>query len=112
MAEYLLLVHTEQGFVAPAIGGAASSPFEAFMKRNADRLLGGAALAGAETATSVRTDADGNVSVTDGVFVESKEVLGGYWVLQAADLDEAIAIAKEIPVRGGGVEVRPIAIRS
>ncbi|MHA7984941.1 YciI family protein [Rathayibacter sp. CAU 1779] len=112
MAEYLMLVHPDPAFVAPAPGTEVSSPYRSFMETYADHLLGGAALTGPETATSVRTDADGNITVTDGVFVESKEVLGGYWVLQAADLDEAISIAKQVPVRNGGIELRPIAIRS
>jgi hypothetical protein len=48
------------------------------------------------------------VTVTDGPFVESKEVLGGYYLIEADDLDAAIAIAKQTPARFGGVEVRPI----
>ena len=46
--------------------------------------------------------------VTDGPFVETKEALGGYYVIEAADLDQALAIAKVCPAPYGGVEVRPI----
>ncbi len=46
--------------------------------------------------------------VTDGPFVETKEVLGGYYLIEAPDLDAALAIAKQTPARFGGVEVRPI----
>jgi hypothetical protein len=60
------------------------------------------------TATSIRRDERGSVVITDGVFVESKEVLGGYYVIDADDLDEALAIAAQVPVPFGGVEVRPV----
>jgi len=46
----------------------------------------------------------------DGPFVETKEALGGYYLVEAADLDEAIAMAKDIPMPGGGVEVRPVMV--
>jgi len=69
------------------------------------RCLGGAHLQPAETATTVREG-----MVTDGPFADTKEVLGGYYVLDAADLDEALEFAQRIPaVRlGGAVEVRPL----
>lgn len=59
-------------------------------------------------ATSIRTDADGTMVVTDGAFAETKEALGGYYLIDVADLDEAIAVAKQVPAPSGGVEVRPI----
>jgi hypothetical protein len=46
--------------------------------------------------------------VTDGAFAETKEALGGYYLVEAADLDEALALAKQVPMPFGGVEVRPI----
>ena len=46
--------------------------------------------------------------VTDGPFAETKELLGGYYVIEADDLDAALAIAKDVPAKFGGVEVRPI----
>ncbi|MDT4917804.1 MAG: hypothetical protein QOH89_2504, partial [Pseudonocardiales bacterium] len=60
------------------------------------------------TATTVRPDGADGFTVTDGPFVETKEALGGYYLVEAADLDEAIALAKQIPVVSGGLEVRPI----
>jgi hypothetical protein len=53
----------------------------------------------------------GEVMLTDGPYAEAKEVLGGYFVLETADLDEAIAWAAQIPAawRGGKIELRPIA---
>ena len=62
------------------------------------------------TATTVRPDGDGGFTVTDGPFVETKEALGGYYLVEAADLDEAIELAKQVPVLDGGVEVRPIMV--
>jgi hypothetical protein len=48
------------------------------------------------------------LEVTDGPFVETKEALGGYYVIDAPDLDTALAVAKTVPARFGGVEVRPV----
>jgi hypothetical protein len=66
-------------------------------------LLGGEALEPSSTATTVRNDI-----VTDGPFAETKEVLGGYYLIDARDLDHALEIAKLCPAPYGGVEVRPI----
>jgi hypothetical protein len=60
-----------------------------------------------ETATTVRVQ-DGRTLTTDGPFVETKEALGGYYLIEANDLDQALAIGKLCPAGGGGVEVRPI----
>jgi hypothetical protein len=62
-----------------------------------------------ETATTVRVQ-DGRTLTTDGPFAELKEAIGGYFVLEADDLDEAIAIASRVPAArlGGAVEVRPV----
>src|SRR5690348_9781312 len=51
-----------------------------------------------DTATVVRATADGDIVVTDGPFAETKENLGGFWIIEAADLDEALALAKEASV--------------
>jgi hypothetical protein len=59
-------------------------------------------------ATPIRQGTNGEVTVTDGTFAETKEVLGGYYVIEAADLDEALVIAGQVPALFGGVEVRPI----
>jgi hypothetical protein len=61
-----------------------------------------------ETATAIRRDGDG-VAVTDGAFLETKEALAGYYLIEAADLDAALAVAKQVPFgASGGLEVRPI----
>ena len=68
-------------------------------------LVAAYALTPRDMATSVRED-----MITDGPFIESKEVVAGFYVIEAPDLDAALAIAKANPVvrDGGGVEVRPV----
>src|SRR5262245_28201210 len=68
------------------------------------KVIGGHELQGPSTATTVSRK-NGKVTVTDGPFIESKEVVGGYAEIDVADLDEALAMAKEWP---GTVEIRPI----
>jgi hypothetical protein len=76
------------------------------------RFLGASPLHSVVTATSVRVR-DGKKLVTDGPFAETREQLGGYFLIDAKDLDEAIAIAERIPsARKGTVEIRPILERS
>jgi hypothetical protein len=72
------------------------------------QYLGSSPLHSVATATSVRVR-DGKRLVTDGPFAETREQLGGYYLIDAKDLDEAIAIAERIPpARKGTVEIRPI----
>lgn len=72
------------------------------------QYLGASPLEPVATATSVRVR-DGRRVVTDGPFAETREQLGGYFLVEAADLDEAIAIAERIPgARKGTIEVRPL----
>ena len=70
----------------------------------------GMQLAAPETATTVRVQ-DGKTLTTDGPFVEIKEAIGGYFLLEADDLDAAIEIASRVPAArmGGAIEVRPLA---
>ncbi|MBM3221054.1 MAG: YciI family protein [Candidatus Rokubacteria bacterium] len=74
------------------------------------RMQGGYALEASSTATTLRVR-DGKVLTTDGPFAETKEQLVGYYVVDANDLDEALAIAARIPgARWGAVEVRPVRV--
>ena len=77
--------------------------------REDSRCLGGGHLQPVETATTVRYGGDENL-IVDGPYADTKEVLGGYYVFDASDLDEALEFAQRIPaVRlGGAVEVRPL----
>jgi hypothetical protein len=70
--------------------------------------LGGEGLQPSSTATTVRIPESGDPIVSDGPFAETKEQLGGYYLLDCKDLDEALAWAKRIPMPGGTVEVRPV----
>jgi len=113
MAEYLILIYEDE----TAWSNGDQDTFDQIMKghtafgeSNAAALRGGNALHGTDTATSIRKDAAGEVTVTDGAFAETKEALGGYYVVEAANLDEAIALAKQVPAVYGGVEVRPIRV--
>jgi hypothetical protein len=74
----------------------------------AGAMVAGEALQGAETASTVRVR-DGKRIVTDGPFIESKEVIGGYYVIDVANLDEALDWAARIPnAHFGTIEVRPV----
>ncbi len=73
-------------------------------------LIGGEALQPVATATTVRVR-NGKVSTTDGPFAETKEQLGGYYLIEAKDLNDAIQVASKIPsARLGSIEVRPIMV--
>src|SRR5690606_25396018 len=78
-----------------------------WMAEHADKIRGGSKLQGAHTATTVRLDAGGEPTVTDGPFVEGKEVVSGYTEIEVADLDEALRMVRTWP----GcplVEIRPL----
>ena len=75
-------------------------------------IVGGQELQGADTATTVRVQ-NGQALTTDGPFAETKEALGGFFLLDAGNIDDAIAMAARIPAarRGGAIEVRPVVER-
>jgi hypothetical protein len=111
MAGYLILIYEDEASYASAdesVLGEVFAEHTAFGEANGAALSGGNALAATGAATSIRREPSGEITVTDGPFVETKEALGGYYLIEAADLDEAIAVAKQVPARFGGVEVRPI----
>jgi hypothetical protein len=109
MAEYLILIYEDEASYAAATPetwaeiGKAHTRFAEQIAELGATFLGGNALQSTMTATSVRDDV-----VTDGPFAETKEALGGYYLIEAADLDQALAVGKLCPARFGGVEVRPI----
>ena len=78
------------------------------MLRDRGIYLGGEALQPNPTATTVRVQ-DGRTITTDGPFVEAKEALGGFYLIEARDLDDAIALAAACPgAKIGAIEIRPI----
>ena len=107
MAQYLVLIYEDEagwqaGGPAAEAGHVAHTRFAETYGGNA--MVGGAALQPTATATTIRE----RRLVTDGPFAETKEALGGYYLIEAADLDAALAIAKDVPAPFGGVEVRPV----
>lgn len=82
----------------------AHSTFTDAVSERGGTLTGGGALAPVSTATTIK----GGSAVTDGPFIQSREALLGYYVVEARDLDHALEIGKLCPATGGGVEVRPI----
>lgn len=84
--------------------------YGAFSAIAADAIRGGAALFPTATATTVRTSGKGGeLIVSDGPYAETKEALTGFFLLEADDLDAAIALAAQIPAAwNGAVEVRPV----
>ena len=111
MAQYMILIYESEA--AYAAGGDAAwaqsmkdhQEFTAGVEKLGGKILGGEALQPLATATSIR---ENGTQVTDGPFAETKEAFGGFYLVEAADLDVAIAIAKTCPHRFGGVEVRPV----
>jgi len=109
MAQYIILIYGDESAYAsytPEQFGASMQAHHAFTEnvvQQGGKILSGEALELTHSATSVRGDV-----VTDGPFVETKEALGGYYVVEATDLDHALALAKLCPAPDGGVEVRPI----
>ncbi|MFK4088188.1 YciI family protein [Kribbella sp. NPDC020789] len=82
-----------------------------FAAKAGDAVLASGELELSSTATSLRSGGDGKVSITDAPFLEAKEVLGGFYVLQADDLDQVIALAsglREVHVGHSGVEIRAL----
>ena len=108
MAEYLILIYGDEQKHAEG-GEKLWTELHAghgkFGENNGPALRGGNALQDSTTATTIRGDV-----VTDGPFAETKEALGGYYLIEAKDLDEAIKIAKQVPHPHGGLEVRPVRV--
>ena len=104
--KYACLVYLEQDKLHAVKDAECAACGDGFRKRGL--LLAAEALQPVETATTVRVR-NGRLSVTDGPFAETKEQLAGFYLIEAADLNEAISIAAKIPpAREGSVEVRPV----
>ena len=110
---YLCLIYDEEKKVAAmskSDSDAFLSEYFAFTEsaKKSGHFLGGEALQPVQTATTVRVR-NGKTSTTDGPFAETKEQLGGYYLIDARDLNDAIQVAAKIPsARLGSIEVRPI----
>ncbi len=113
--KYLCLICAERAYMMefqlPAEARQQYAQYRAFTDdiRQSGHFVGANRLQPPETAITVRVR-NGKVSTTDGPYAETKEYLGGYYLIEAADLNEAIRIAARIPnARYGSVEVRPVA---
>lgn len=111
--QYLLMIYrneAEMNAMTAAEGQKMMGEYEAFTQSiiKSGNFKGGDRLQPVSTATTVRVR-DGKTLTTDGPFAETREQLGGYYMIDAKDLDTAIAIAARIPgARQGSIEVRPI----
>jgi hypothetical protein len=111
--QYAMMIYAEPGYaeaLPDAEREAVLAEFAALL--DDDRCVTAAQLQPAETATCVRV-AGGRTLMTDGPFADTKEVLGGFFLIEADNLDEAIELAARVPVTrfGGTVEVRPVVAR-
>jgi hypothetical protein len=114
MAKYMLLIYGDDekwGAMSPPERQAHDAAHVAFRAAAGPAVVGGDELELATVATTLRLSPAGDVTTTDGPFLETKEALGGYYLLEAADLDEVLRLAALLPeVRAGhsGVEIRPV----
>jgi hypothetical protein len=112
--QYLCLIYSDETMypkMSKAEGENMMAEYMAFTAKvkESGHYLGGNRLQPTHTSTSVRIR-NGNLSATDGPFAETKEQLGGYYLIDAKDLNDAIQVASRIPgAKVGTIEVRPIA---
>ena len=113
--KYLCLIYDDEKTMAgmsKAEGDAFMGEYFEFTEgiKKSGHYVGGEALKPVHTATTVRVR-QGKMSTTDGPFAETKEQLGGYYLIEAKDLNEALQVAAKIPsAKTGSVEVRPIEV--
>jgi hypothetical protein len=114
MAKYMILIFGDEqqwAAMSPQEQRQLDEGHQAFHAAAGSAVLTGAELAPAPMATSLRADATGRVTTTDGPFLETKEALGGYYLVEADDLDQVIALASrlhEVFAGHSGVEIRPV----
>jgi hypothetical protein len=106
--QYLLLIYENEKRFNQGYDPAEMGEYQAFGKEFAENIKGGNALQPTTTAKSVRVR-NGKLAATDGPFAETKEQLGGFYLVEASNIDEAVKVAAKIPgARFGTIEVRPI----
>ena len=114
MAKYLILIYGDEqrwDAMTPQQVSAHHAAHRAFSEASGAAVLGGEQLESSSVATSLRADPAGGYTTTDGPFLETKEALGGYYVIDVPDLDAAVALAARLPevaADHSGVEIRPI----
>ncbi|MEU1643064.1 YciI family protein [Micromonospora zamorensis] len=114
MAKYLILIHGDERQWAAMSQQELQKRDEAhraFCAAAGPAVLDGQQLEPAAVATTLRTDPHGRLAITDGPFLETKEAVGGYYLIEAPDLDEVISLASrlyEVSAGHSGVEIRPV----
>ena len=114
MAKYMILIYGDEqqwDSMSPEQMRAHDAGHQGFRAAAGSAVIGGQELESASLATTLRSDAVGQVATTDGPFLETKEVLGGFYLLEAPDLDAVIALASRLPEVHAGhsaVEIRPV----
>jgi hypothetical protein len=110
--QYLLLIYEDEKRFATGYDNGEMAEYQAFGQKNGSAIKGGNALQPTPTAKTVRVR-NGKTVTTDGPFAETKEQLGGYYLVEANSADEAAAMAAGIPgARFGSIEVRPVMVFS
>lgn len=114
--EYMIMNHTVET-AGPEYG---TPEFEAFMGRwmeynqmliDGGHWIAGASLAPSDVATTLQKSGGSVTATTDGPFAETKEQIGGFYLIVAPDLDKALELAAAMPIDDGALEVRPVAFR-
>ena len=115
MSRYLLLINDNEAdwdAADEAARQALDDAHERFQREHEHILLGSEHLRPTSTATTVREDGRGGFVVTDGPYAETKEALGGYYIIDVPDLDAALAVVRRMPFFGkvgdAAVEIRPL----
>jgi hypothetical protein len=111
--KYLLTLYgvegMQPGITPEEMAAGAAAWFEYGRKlTEAGAFIAGEGLAESATATTLHVGGNGEQVVTDGPFAETKEQLGGFYLLDCKDLDEALDWARQVPLQGGAVEIRPV----
>ncbi len=115
--QYMLLIYEREADVSRFSTAERDAFFQEYMTftqnlTKSGHIKGGDGLQPVSTATTVRVR-DGKTMTTDGPFAETREQLGGYYLIEAKDLDEAITIAARVPsARHGSIEIRPVMVYS
>lgn len=110
--KYLMTMIVEEGGMEDTSPEEMKASMDRWQAFNADAIAAGVLIAGepleeSSTATTIKVG-DGDRVTTDGPFAESKEQLGGFYLLECSDLDEALEWASKIPLPAGSIEVRPV----
>jgi hypothetical protein len=115
--EYMILINSDETYAMPNPGDPGfEEAMAGWMQFNQSLIDGGHWIAGASlqetaTATTIVKRPGAAPTLTDGPYVETKEQLGGFYLITAADLDEALALATSLPIPAASIEVRPVKVR-